>query len=107
MMALAQTRDLKVNDPSHLSGDMLVDREELRARLQKMTNKELRQFGRAALKMCSPEANRGKPPREEVVIQLEEARVEWKLRFQPSPKHRGRPNRAAFRTGTTVQRLRK
>ena len=90
-------RGLKVNDLSPLSGDVPVNREELRARLQKMSNKELRQFGRAALKMCSPEANRGKPPREEFVIQLEEAQVEWKRRFQPSPKHRGRPNRAALR----------
>ena len=72
-----------------------------------MTNKELRQFGRAALKMCSPEANRGKPPREGAAIELEEARAEWKTRFQPRPKHRGRPNRAAFKTGTTAQRLRK
>lgn len=97
MMALAQTRGLKVNDLSPLSGDMSVNREELRARLQKMTNRELRQFGRAALKMWSPEANRGKPPREGFVIQLEEAQVEWKRRFQPSPKHRGRPNRVAFK----------
>ncbi len=107
MTPLAQTRDSKVNEPSNLSGDMPVNREELRARLQEMTNKELRQFGRAALKMCSPEATRGKLPRQELVIQLEEARVEWKLRFQLSPKHRGRPNRAAFRTGTIAERLRK
>jgi hypothetical protein len=32
------------------------------------------------LYMCSPEANLGQPPRESFVIQLEEARKEWKRR---------------------------
>ena len=73
-----------MTDPSHSSEDTPVNREELRARLRKMTDNELRQFGRAARNMCSPEANRGKPPREEFVTQLEEARVEWKRRFKSS-----------------------
>jgi len=54
--------------------------EELRARLRKMTDSELRRFGRAVRFMCSPNANLGKPPRECFVIQLEEARAEWKRR---------------------------
>jgi hypothetical protein len=87
-MALAQMPIESVNDLSHLSGDTPVNREELRARLRKMTDNELRRFGRAARNMCPPEANRGKPPREEVVMQLEEAQMEWKRRFTPSPKHR-------------------
>jgi len=87
-MALAQMPIESVNDLSHLSCDTPVNREELRARLRKMTDNELRRFGRAARNMCPPEANRGKPPREEVVMQLEEAQMEWKRRFTPSPKHR-------------------
>lgn len=87
-MGFAQMPIEPVNDLSHLSGDTTVNRKELRARLRKMTDNELRRFGRAARNVCSPEANRGKPPREELVIQLEEAQVEWKRRFEPPPKHR-------------------
>ncbi len=79
-----------VTDRSHLPDDAPVNREELRARLQKMTNNELRVFGRAARKMCSPEVNRDKLPREEAVIELQEARAEWKRRFKQPPGHRGR-----------------
>jgi hypothetical protein len=85
-MGLAQMPIAPVND-LHLSGDTTVDRRELRASLRKMTDNELRRFGRAAQNRCSPEANRGKPPREEFVIRLDEARAEWKRRFEPSPKH--------------------
>ena len=77
-----------VTDPLHISSDTPVNREELRARLRKMTDNELRRFGRAARKMCSPEANRGKTPLEQDVIELEEAWAEWTRRFEPSPKHR-------------------
>ena len=45
----------------------------------------LRRFGRAVQKKCSPEANRGKTPGEELAIQLEEAWMEWKRRFTGSP----------------------
>jgi hypothetical protein len=74
MMAVAQMPTEPVNNRSHLSGDTTVNREELRARLRQMTDNELRRFGRAAQNMYSPEANRGKLPRQEFVIQLEEAR---------------------------------
>jgi hypothetical protein len=57
-----------------------IDLEQLRARLRKMTDSELRRFGRAARFMCSPGANLGRPPRECFVIQFEEARAEWKRR---------------------------
>jgi hypothetical protein len=57
-----------------------VDLEELRDRLRRMTDEQLRKFGEAAKFMCSPGANFGKPPRKPFVIQLEEARAEWKLR---------------------------
>jgi hypothetical protein len=57
-----------------------VDLEQLRARLRKMTDADLLRFGKAGKYMCSPEANMGKPPRKAFVIQLEEARQEWKRR---------------------------
>jgi hypothetical protein len=57
-----------------------VDLDQLRERLRGMTDEELLQFGKAARNMCSPEANLGKPPRKAFVIQLEEARAEWKRR---------------------------
>ena len=60
--------------------DVPVDVEELRERLRKMTDEQLRRFGRAAQYMCSPAANGGKPPREPFVIQLEEAKAEWRRR---------------------------
>jgi hypothetical protein len=66
--------------------DAPVDREELRARLRTMTDNELRYFGRTVQKKRSVEVNRDKTPREEIVIELEEASAEWKRRFTPSPR---------------------
>jgi hypothetical protein len=43
-----------------------------------MSDRELLRFGRAAREVCKP--LRGKPPREVFVIQLEEARAEFKRR---------------------------
>jgi hypothetical protein len=57
-----------------------VDLDELRARLRKMTDADLIEFGKAARYMCSPKANLGKPPRQSFVIQLREARAEWRRR---------------------------
>jgi len=76
MMVLTQMPNQPLDDLSPLSGGTTVNRE------------ELRRFGRAARNSCLPEANRGKQPREEFVIQLEEAQAEWKQRFEPSLKHR-------------------
>jgi hypothetical protein len=56
------------------------DLEALRARLQRMSLAGLQRFGKAARYMCTPGANFGKPPRREFVIQLKEARKEWKKR---------------------------
>jgi hypothetical protein len=69
-------------------GDTAVNREELRVRLREMTNKELGRFGRAVRKVCARETGRGNTPRQEVVIQLEEAWAEWSSRFTASPKRR-------------------
>jgi hypothetical protein len=54
--------------------------DELRERLRKMSDAELRTFGQAAQRMVSPKANPGQPPPEVFVIQLDEARKEWKRR---------------------------
>ena len=52
----------------------------LRSRLRKMDDDALVRFGKAAAYMCSPESNGSQPPRREFVIQLEEARAEWRRR---------------------------
>jgi uncharacterized protein YjiS (DUF1127 family) len=57
-----------------------INREEVRERLRRMSDEKLRDFGRACVYMSSPQANLGKPPREEFVVQLEEARAEWRRR---------------------------
>jgi hypothetical protein len=57
-----------------------VDVDGLRTRLRKMSDKELREFGKAARYMVSPRANMGKPPLPAFVLQLEEARAEWRRR---------------------------
>jgi hypothetical protein len=54
--------------------------DELRERLRKMSDAELRTFGQAAQHVVSPKANPGQPPPEVFVIQLDEARKEWKRR---------------------------
>jgi hypothetical protein len=56
------------------------DVEGLRKRLAVMPVEILRKFGQAAAYLVSPKANQGHPPREEFVLQLEEARLEWKRR---------------------------
>ena len=57
-----------------------VDIEELRERLRRMTDQQLRKFGEAGKFMCSPGATFSEPPRKPFVVQLEEARAEWKRR---------------------------
>jgi hypothetical protein len=69
-----------MGDMSHLAANSPVDLEQLRTRLRKMPDAELLRFGQAARYMCTPQANIGKPPRPEFVIQLEEATEEWKRR---------------------------
>jgi hypothetical protein len=61
-----------------------LDIEGLRARLRKMSDEELRKFGEAAKYMVSPTANMGKPPLPAFVLQLEEARAEWRRRHKGS-----------------------
>jgi len=52
----------------------------LQERLRKMSDEQLLSFGRAARDMCSPDASLGQPPRECFVIQLREAKAEWRRR---------------------------
>jgi len=72
-----------MGDMSNLSRDTEIDLEELRARLREMDDDELLRYGKAGAYMCSPAAQPfgGRiPPRREFVIQLEEAREEWRRR---------------------------
>jgi len=57
-----------------------LDSDELRARLARMSDRALLEFGRAAAYMCTPYANLGQPPRKPFVVQLEAARAEWRRR---------------------------
>jgi hypothetical protein len=57
-----------------------LDVDALRTRLRKMSDEELREFGKAARYMVSPTANMGKPPLPTFVLQLKEARAEWRRR---------------------------
>jgi hypothetical protein len=57
----------------------------VRPGLSKMTDEELLRFGQAAKFVCRPSQNSGGPPREEFVIQLQEARAEWRRRFSKEP----------------------
>ena len=55
--------------------------EEIREHIQKLSDKDLLSYGRAALYMTTPEATQGKPPRKVFQVQLEGCRAEWKRRF--------------------------
>ena len=53
--------------------------ERIRERLRKMSDLELRQYGRAARDLANPKKNFG-PPNPSFAIQLAEARAEWRRR---------------------------
>jgi hypothetical protein len=54
--------------------------EELRARLRKMSDEKLIEYGKAARYMVTPEANLGKTPSADSLMQLEECIAEWRRR---------------------------
>jgi len=58
--------------------------DDLRARLRKMSDEKLREFGEAARCMVSPKATMAKPPLPDYVLQLEEATAEWHRRHPKS-----------------------
>jgi hypothetical protein len=60
------------------------DIEQIRERLRKMSDLELRKYGRAAADMANPEKNYRKP-NPAFQIQLDEARAEWR-RLHPNVK---------------------
>ena len=63
------------------------DVEVLRTRLRTMSGEQLRKFGEAAKYMVSPTANMGKPALPAFVLQLEEARAEWRRRHPPHVRY--------------------
>ena len=67
-----------------LAGENGLDLEALRARLRRMSDRELLRFGKSLRYMCSPEANLGQEPRQVFVIQLREAENEWRHRQRAS-----------------------
>ena len=60
--------------------------EELRKRLQEMSDLELRRFGERGRKLSDPKMNFGAT--EQHVVELEEARAEWRRRHPASPARR-------------------
>jgi hypothetical protein len=60
------------------------DVEAIRTRIQKMTDEELLRYGVVAQYLCSPERNDSQPPRDALLMQLREARAEWRRRH-PEP----------------------
>lgn len=67
----------------------LFDADDLRERLKRMSDQDLVRFGKAAAYMVSPRANFGKPALPIYVLQLEEARVEWRRRYPKTPAATG------------------
>ena len=65
-----------------------LDLDRLRARLRAMSDAALLHWGRSAAYMASPAASWGEPPRECFIIQLREARAEWRRRLaRPEADH--------------------
>jgi hypothetical protein len=60
--------------------------ENLRARLRKMTDKQLVEFGKDVRYLCSPVANFHKPPLEVWAAQLREGCEEWRRRHPKTEK---------------------
>jgi hypothetical protein len=59
-----------------------IDLGKLRERLRKMSNDEVRKFGKTAAFMCTPKVNLRKAPGQDFVTQLETARSERKRRMK-------------------------
>jgi hypothetical protein len=58
----------------------IFDVDELRAQLRKMDDIKLCEFGEAARYMSTARTNLGKPPHQVYVVQLAEAKAEWRRR---------------------------
>ena len=68
------------------AGESELDLEALRTRLQRMSDRELLGFGRAAQYMRSTVAKQDKERRRVFVIQLREAEKEWRRRHPDSSR---------------------
>jgi hypothetical protein len=62
-----------------------ADIEKLRQHLRKMSNPELLLFGVTTKCQCSSEKRPEQPPRNPILVQLNEARKEWKRRNPSLP----------------------
>ena len=58
--------------------DSAVDVDGIRARLRKLLDPELIEYGKSCAFLCSRKQNFGKPPLEAWTVQLDEARAEWR-----------------------------
>jgi hypothetical protein len=67
---------------SGIALDSSDDVEVFRARLRKMSDKDLVQYGKDCAFLCSPARNFGKPPLPMWAMRLREARAEWR-RWNP------------------------
>jgi hypothetical protein len=59
--------------------------EQIRKTIRRMSDSELLRYGTACKHMCSPEVNFGEPPPKAWVVQLQEARAEWRRRHENLP----------------------
>jgi hypothetical protein len=62
---------------------------QIRERIRKMSDLELRKYGRSARDLADPKKNFG-PPNPSFQIQLHEARAEWRRRHPASPDRAAR-----------------
>jgi hypothetical protein len=62
------------------ANDSAFDVKALRTRLARIYDATLVRFGHSAAYICSAWANHGRKPREVFVLQLREAREEWRCR---------------------------
>jgi hypothetical protein len=67
-------------DLSRLALEADLDPDVLRARLARMSDRQMLEWGCAAAYMCTSYANLGQPLRPVFVLQLEAARAEWRRR---------------------------
>ena len=65
----------------------VVNVAQLRERLRKMTDRQLRECGTDLRKLCKSARRRAEEPELELVIQLEEATAEWRRRKSPKTEN--------------------
>ena len=72
----------------HMIQSTPEDIEQIRERIRKMSDAELRKYGRAARDLSDSKKNYGKP-NPSFKIQLDEARAEWRRRHPRQPPKEG------------------